>query len=198
MSVWDDHDNRIVQIIAEENTDEVSAFVQECGSTDVETLWNPDPNLMNEASIAEAIRYWHAACGDDDLPDYRAFDPSDLKPLLGNLLVIERVRQSDDLRYRLFGSLISVRYGEDRTGQSLTARNAGMAKFFNSAYRASLLRRELLFTRHAPPPDSRVKACQRLMMPFRGETETADRLIVANLSYSPDRRGRGLFPVGGI
>ena len=67
----------------------------------------------------------------------------------------------------LYGSFIASRYAEDRTGQSPTVCNVGMGQFFNAAYRASMHRKEPLFTRHAPPPDSKVKACQRLILPFR-------------------------------
>jgi hypothetical protein len=41
-------------------------------------------------------------------------------------MVIEKVVQCDDLTYRSNGCFIASRYGEDRTGLSVTAHNAGM------------------------------------------------------------------------
>ena len=70
---------------------------------------------------------------DDDLPRYRSFEPETMKPLLGYIMVIEKVVESDDLTYRVYGSFIASRYVEDRTGQALTLRNLGVGHFFNSA-----------------------------------------------------------------
>ena len=56
-----------------------------------------------------------------------------MKPLLAYIMVIEKVVESDDLTYRVYGSFIASRYVEDRTGQDLTLRNLGMGHFFNSA-----------------------------------------------------------------
>ena len=89
-----------------------------------------------------------------------------MKPILGYIMVIEKVVESDDLTYRVYGSFIASRYVEDRTGQDLTLRNVGMGHFFNAAYHVSMHRKEPLFTRHAPPPDSKVKAGR----PMRGRT----------------------------
>ena len=70
---------------------------------------------------------------DDDLPRYRSFEPETMKPLLAYIMVIEKVVESDDLTYRVYGSFIASRYVEDRTGQALTLRNLGVGHFFNSA-----------------------------------------------------------------
>jgi hypothetical protein len=186
MSVWSGEDDRLSRLIVADDRQAIEQVIKESGSSEPNLIWNPLPHQIEEARLADASRLWHALKGDDDLPHYRSFEPEAMKPLLGYILVIEKVGESDDLYYRLYGSLVASRYGEDRTGQSLTARNAGMGQIFNAAYRASMQRKEPLFTRHTPPPGSKVKACQRLILPFCRHGEAAEVLVVANIAYAPD------------
>jgi hypothetical protein len=185
MSVWSEDDDRLSRLIADDDWQAVELFIRECGSAELNLIWNLGSLQIEDARLDDACRLWHALRGEDDLPRYLSFEPESMKPLLGYIMVIEKVVESDDLTYRLYGSFVASRYAEDRTGQSLTVRNAGMGQFFNAAYRASMHRKEPLFTRHAPPPDSKVKACQRLILPFRRQGEAAEILVVANVAYAP-------------
>ena len=89
-------------------------------------IWNLGSLQIEETWLDDACRLWHALRGDDDLSRYRSFEPETMKPLLGYIMVIEKVAESDDLTYRLHGSFIASRYAEDRTGQNFTVRNVGM------------------------------------------------------------------------
>ena len=114
-----------------------------------------------------------------------------MKPLLGDLAIIES--SGDGFRYRLYSSYIGARCGEDRTGQHISEKNAGMARFLNAAYRAAIVCRELLFTRRRPPLKSRVTVCQRLLMPFACNG-TANIHVNADLAFALDRASYG--PLG--
>jgi len=185
---WQAEDDAILRAISDRDLAAVVAFVVASGSAAPEVCWDPAPEDIDDAKLAAAVDYWRALKSGDPLPRYGAFEPEALKPLLGFLMVIERVAGEDDLAYRLYGSFVASRYGGDRTGERLSKRNAGMGQFFNAAYRAALARPGVLYTTHAPPALSRVKACQRLILPFRREGPAAEVLVVVNCPYLPEHR----------
>ncbi|MGB0551589.1 MAG: hypothetical protein ACPGQV_03285 [Alphaproteobacteria bacterium] len=167
MSVWSEDDDRLSRLIADDDWQAVELFIRECGPAEFNLIWNSGSLQIEEARPDDACRLWYALRGEDDLLRYRSLELESMKPLLGYIMVIEKVVESNDLTNRLYGSFATSRYAEDRTGQSPTVCNVGMGQFFNAAYRASMHCKEPLFTRHAPPPYSKVKACQRLILPFR-------------------------------
>jgi hypothetical protein len=97
-----------------------------------------------------------------------------MKPPLGYIMVIEKVVESGDLTYRLYGSFIASRYAEDRTGQNLTVRNVGMAQFSMPLVSRPCTARNL---------------CSRgthrhLILPFSCHAEAAEILVVANVAHA--------------
>lgn len=190
MVVWNEEDDLLSDAVSSGDLPAIRRYLAGNGSANPEIVWSPDGDHLEDSRLAEAVTYWKGARGEDDLPDYRAFGPEELRSLLGHLAIIESA--GEDFRYRLYGSYIASRYGEDRTGQRLSEKNTGMGRFFNAAYRAALARRDMLFTRHLPPRDSRVTACQRLLMPFARDG-VADVLVIANLAFATDRMRYGPF-----
>ena len=74
-------------------------------------------NLPDDGYLVPLLRLWRgrrgsaAALARSDLP------PEDLTPWLGHLAVLEKIDAS--FRFRLFGSLLTVSWQEDLTGQLL-------------------------------------------------------------------------------
>jgi len=105
MSVWSEDNDRLSWLIADDDWQAVELFIRECGSAELNLIWNPGSLQIEEARLDDACRLWHALRGEDDLPRYRSFEPESMKPLLGYFMVIEKVVESNDLTHRLYGSL---------------------------------------------------------------------------------------------
>jgi hypothetical protein len=54
------------------------------------------------------------------MPDRRDISPSDIVPLLPNLIITEAVDQGADFRIRIFGTRLVTLVGEERTGKLLS------------------------------------------------------------------------------
>ena len=85
------------------------------------------------------------------------FSPEDLKPLLGYFAIIKS--SGADFRYRLYGSYITARYGEERTGQFISEKDA--RSWLDSSTRP-------------------------ITLPSQRNVE-AYILVIANLVFAPDR-----------
>ena len=125
MSAWSEEEDRLFEAVSSGDLGAVRSYLAGNGSADPEMFWEPGPDQLDDSRLAKAARFWESVRVGEDLPDYSAFGPEDLKPLLGHLAIIESL--GADFRYRLYGSYITARYGEDRTGQFICEKNAGMA-----------------------------------------------------------------------
>jgi hypothetical protein len=77
------------------------------------------------ADIPDRLRtlaqYWLATRGDDDIPSRHKFDPSAVKSILPNLMMLGLERMDGKLaavRIRLMGTALVRAYGRDWTGQT--------------------------------------------------------------------------------
>lgn len=70
--------------------------------------------------IDDVVHYWEWKRGDRDMPARADLDPSDLKPLLPHLLLVDVARDPLNFRYRLIGSEIDRHSAEPQTGKWIT------------------------------------------------------------------------------
>jgi hypothetical protein len=80
----------------------------------------PIPESELDPRLKALLQYWRSKCGPGRLPSRADIDPLELKPLLGNINLIEVVPQPDRsrrFRYRLFGTEFIFYHGGDLTGQ---------------------------------------------------------------------------------
>lgn len=74
-------------------------------------------NLPDDGHLVPLLRLWCRRCGSAAAPARGDLPAEDLVAWLGHLAVLEKV--DADFRFRLFGSLLTVSWQEDLTGQSL-------------------------------------------------------------------------------
>lgn len=75
-----------------------------------------------DSRLSGLIGYWAGKRQGRRFPARADFDPLELKPLLGHLLMVDVVREPEDtlrFRYRLFGSEFVFYHGGDLTGRWL-------------------------------------------------------------------------------
>lgn len=85
----------------------------------------PIPESDLDARLKDLLTYWRGKCRDGRLPSRSDIDPLDLRGLLGNINLIDVVRQPSGspevagkprFRYRLFGTEFVFYHGGDLTG----------------------------------------------------------------------------------
>lgn len=63
--------------------------------------------------------YWQELRGDDPLPMRSQLKPSDIKPLLPFMSVVEHIPERQTAKFRLLGTAVEERFGKNFAGQEL-------------------------------------------------------------------------------
>lgn len=90
-------------------------------------------NLPDDAYLVPLLRLWCGRRGSATAPARSDLPAEDLTLWLGHLAVLEKV--DADFRFRLFGSLLTVLWQEDLTGQLLASLPEPLAGLFGSVCR---------------------------------------------------------------
>ena len=86
----------------------------------VEPHTGPDSDLVTEpkqAAISSFADLWLSKCAGDMLPARSDFPTEDLRPWMGNLILMDVLNGGCDFRYRLIGTDIVTVVGRDLTGK---------------------------------------------------------------------------------
>ena len=78
-----------------------------------------DPDPIDEPMLRSLKAYWDRKRGVRPMPRRADVDPLELRPHLGNLVMIEALPDLDDYRYRLIGTNVAGRHGRDSTGKTV-------------------------------------------------------------------------------
>jgi hypothetical protein len=145
--------------------------------------WAPDPAKLNVPELAFLHGYWLRLPKAGSLGRYDAIDPLEMRPALGNVMLLEADEAADDYRYRLYGSRIAERAGFDLTGKFTrdVPTHPALGLLFRVCYRACARRKIPLFTRHVPPASVGVLYWTRLILPLADETGAARHFLVGNV-----------------
>lgn len=80
-------------------------------------LYTRLPAEIRHPNLVRLYRHWETVRGTRLMPSRAEFDPLALPDLLGNLLLIDVLREPLRYRYRLIGSRLTERVGRDMTGR---------------------------------------------------------------------------------
>ncbi|MGD8810110.1 MAG: PAS domain-containing protein, partial [Gammaproteobacteria bacterium] len=69
------------------------------------------------------------------LADRASFDVFQLRPWLGYIMILDAVPETDDFRYRMYGTRIAEQSGFDMTGKLVSAFDSPVGTFFAGLYR---------------------------------------------------------------
>jgi hypothetical protein len=156
------------------------------GSFAPRTLWTPRADEALTAPVRHLIRHFDGKSGPVDGIPSGLLDPTELKPALGYINLVEPVEGGRDFRYRIFGTYITAVTGCDMTGRLLSelpdCRN--VVDYALASYRAVLARRLPLLSQRMPIDAKGKSRWERVILPFVAPDNSVSRLLV------------GVVPVG--
>ena len=77
-----------------------------------------DPVTIVEAPLRTLYDWWAAASAEPHYPERSAFDPGEHRPILANLTLVDTAPRLEDFRIRVYGSVPSEVFQQDRTGKT--------------------------------------------------------------------------------
>lgn len=159
----------------------------ERGKPAPEVVWQPGLGDLPVEGLRFLLDYWQSARRDADLPPAGAIDPFTLKPVLGDVMVLEAEDGGRDFRYRLYGTRVADSSRFDWTGRSVedmrrSLKGPGPA-FYLAIYRAVLARRQPVYTLSPASVMFTDRFWARLVLPF-GNPVT--RIVVGNYATGTD------------
>jgi hypothetical protein len=78
--------------------------------------WRSWDRTISDPGLLQLISYWEKQRGSAFAPPRRGIDPLDFVPVLGDVAIIEVLRDPLRFRYRLHGSKLATRTHADLTG----------------------------------------------------------------------------------
>ncbi|HET6158744.1 MAG TPA: PAS domain-containing protein [Dongiaceae bacterium] len=146
-------------------------------------LWSPTLDRLPLDGLRFLLNYWDEARGRAAMPPVAAIDPLVLKPVLGNVIILDVLEGGADFRFRLFGTQVAEAARYDWTGSTVDEmrrilKGPGPA-FYLAGYRAVLRRREALFTISPAMVIFKDRSWARLVLPH-GDGERVERILVGN------------------
>ncbi|PJK30947.1 hypothetical protein CVT23_03530 [Minwuia thermotolerans] len=146
--------------------------------------WSPATNELPAAPLRFLNDYWRGLPKTGGLPQARAVDPLAMKPALGYIMLLDVLDGGADFRYRVYGSRIAQHSGFDMTGKKTSEIGSSnyVSVFFLCMYRAAMIRREAVYTRHNPAAHVSVRTWDRLLLPLAGDEGLVQRILAGNVA----------------
>ncbi|HXS39316.1 MAG TPA: PAS domain-containing protein [Stellaceae bacterium] len=149
-------------------------------------------DFHNDPILAAAYQYWQGKRGGRSMPRRSDIEPSEIVPLLPNLLIVEVLGGGKRQRYRLVGTAIVEAFGVEFTGKYLDQVFSGeQLRSHEENYR--IIAREkctLLLSRRYHSPSGGELVCHRLVMPLSEDDRTVNQLLTAMSFHAPSAGAR--------
>ena len=116
---------------------------------------------------------------------YKQFDPLDVKPALGSIVLLEPMDDYTGYRYRLYGSQVADTYGRDLTGRTSGQLNTEATRNVRPQYQAAARNNITVYTEHdlertrEPDKIARWDRWSRLILPLVDEEAKVKRILVS-------------------
>jgi hypothetical protein len=138
------------------------------------------PLPVNDPGLLRLYEYWLARKGARRLPSRRDIDPLDFPYLLGNIMLLDVVREPLRFRVRLHGTEMARRAAYDLTGKMLDELPISDYRSYVIQRCASVVEsREPAFVEHDRVLDGRRRRYQALWLPLSEDGETVSMLLCA-------------------
>ncbi|WP_193172824.1 PAS domain-containing protein [Nisaea nitritireducens] len=169
--------------LVNDDLDAVDRYFLQFGARNPVVVWNPEHDQLEDERLQRLSSYWQEKAGDQTAAPVASIDPTDMRFVLGYLMLLDVLEDGYDFRYRLYGTMISERFGRDVTGTTIRefGDKAYIVSFFLGAYQAVMERRAPLLTIHYPKNASETESWTRLILPLEDENNKIARLLVGQI-----------------
>tara|TARA_R110002012_G_scaffold61236_1_gene160632 strand:- start:173 stop:805 length:633 start_codon:yes stop_codon:yes gene_type:complete len=120
--------------------------------------------------------------------DRAEFDMLSMLPAVGNIMILDVLRNGYDARYRLYGTGISDSSSRDWTGHTVSEMNRAtrhdLALMYRAVYLAAYQSNRPIYSEHLAPHWLSGKIWRRLVLPVSYGGETCEQFIVGNIPVS--------------
>lgn len=136
--------------------------------------------------LRDLYAHWEARRGGRRYPSRADFDPVELRALLGNIILIDVLREPLRFRFRLHGTRLAERVGYDLTGRMLDdLPDPEFREVARASFTAVAESGEPLIARRNRRLDSQRLRYETVMLPLSNDGRTVDMLLVALLYLDP-------------
>ncbi|MEO9904347.1 PAS domain-containing protein [Nisaea sp.] len=169
--------------LVKDDLNTVDRYFLQFGARNPAVVWNPEHNQLEDERLQRLLSYWREKADGRTGASIASIDPTEMRFVLGYLMLLDVIEDGFDFRYRLYGTMISERFGRDVTGSTL--RQFGdrefIISFFLGSYQAVTDRRQPLLTVHYPKHTSETASWTRLILPLKDENDEITRLLVGQI-----------------
>lgn len=156
-------------------------------------LWDFTPEDILLPAIRQLYVYWREAAADDRIPARSDLDVLRMKPVLGSIVLFERMPPDGRYRYRLIGTKVVERDGFDWTGRFVDTVPMPQYRDLILSRIAELeVQRRPLLVRNRQMFDMVWYDYECLWLPLAGDHRTIDMLLSCQIHFDrvpPARRG---------
>lgn len=139
---------------------------------------------IGKPELHQLCDYWLAKHRGDRLPLRADIDPQELRFIIGNLILVDVLRDPLRFRYRLMGSNLTRPTGMELTGKLLDEHPDSSFRALAAAHYTSVANTARPFaTRHDMVLDGRLRRYDVLLLPLAGDGRTVD-MIFAGQQFS--------------
>lgn len=148
------------------------------------------PDDLENAKLSFLFSYWQQHTDPRTGRQTRAeFDMLTLLPAVGNIMILDVLRDGFDARYRLYGTGVSTHAGRDWTGETVSEMNrvtrTNLALMYRSIYLAAYRARRPIYSLHRSPAWVSAKSWRRVVLPMVYEGDVCSQFIVGNVPVDP-------------
>ena len=136
------------------------------------------PPERADARLRGLWEYWKSKRAGTTLPGRAAISPHEMRPWLGNLLLMDVVEEGRDFRYRLHGTQLVQLFGADLTGRLVSALGVPDVDRLLAEGRRVVESRDAHYTEETVVAEKQHIAIAKLILPLASNGSDVDMLIV--------------------
>ncbi|QQP91938.1 PAS domain-containing protein [Skermanella sp. TT6] len=140
--------------------------------------------VLRHPKLLSLYAFWLEQCAGAPLPLASALNPIGLRPWLGNLLIMDVIRNSDFV-YSYYGQSFSDSFGGDRVGQSIARLPEPQGDILRAEYDRVRTEVRPVARVYSADFDGVPSTWERLVLPLTEDGSTVGKLLVG--AYKLDR-----------
>lgn len=136
------------------------------------------PPDIRHAGLRRLWAYWAAKLRDGMLPARKSISPQELRPWLGNLLLLDVVDGGRDFQYRLHGAKLVQMFGDDLTGRFVGALPLRNVEALLAEGRQAVASRNVVYIEDGIVAEKAFIRISKLILPLASDGVAVDMLLV--------------------